>query len=206
MEKIRQVHSKVIPLPLNDVDTDMIIPAQYLTSISREGFGDKLFKRLREDDPEFPFNQEKYRGAKILVGANNFGCGSSREHAVWALMGAGIRVVIAKSFADIFSGNSAKNGLLLVKLPPEKVDELLKDAQSGTYELTVDLEKQAVLTPAGESAAFDFDPFRRHCLLNGLDDIDYINENQETIARYRQRCEELRFYSTLTPNRETWRT
>src|ERR1700760_4652939 len=110
MEKFEKLKSKVIPLPMTDVDTDMIIPAQFLTSISRDGYGQNLFRRLRDNDPDFPFNQAKYSGAEILVADDNFGCGSSREHAVWALAGAGVKAVIAKSFADIFFGNSAKNG------------------------------------------------------------------------------------------------
>jgi 3-isopropylmalate/(R)-2-methylmalate dehydratase small subunit len=185
MQAFKSVKSKVLPLPLKDVDTDMIIPAQFLTSISREGYGQNLFKRLREADAQFPLNQEKYKGAQILVADNNFGCGSSREHAVWALDGAGFKAVIAKSFADIFAGNSAKNGFLLVVLPEAVVDRILLEARSGSYELNVDLEKQTVTLPDGTNVAFDYDPFRKHCLLNGLDDIDYILSFKDEIRAFK---------------------
>jgi|ERR1700733_6063503 3-isopropylmalate/(R)-2-methylmalate dehydratase small subunit len=185
MQAFKSVKSKVLPLPLKDVDTDMIIPAQFLTSISREGYGQNLFKRLREADPQFPLNQDKYKGAEILVADNNFGCGSSREHAVWALDGAGFKALIAKSFADIFAGNSAKNGLLLVVLPEAVVDRILLEARSGSYELNIDLDKQTVTLPDGTNVSFDYDPFRRHCLLNGLDDIDYILSFKEEIRAFK---------------------
>jgi 3-isopropylmalate/(R)-2-methylmalate dehydratase small subunit len=185
MQAFKSVKSKVLPLPLKDVDTDMIIPAQFLTSISREGYGQNLFKRLREADAQFPLNQEKYKGAQILVADNNFGCGSSREHAVWALDGAGFKAVIAKSFADIFAGNSAKNGFLLVVLPEAVVDRILLEARSGSYELNIDLEKQTVTLPDGTNVAFDYDPFRKHCLLNGLDDIDYILSFKDEIRTFK---------------------
>lgn len=197
MEKFTTFTSRVIPLPMRDVDTDQIIPAKFLTSVSREGFGENLFYGLKRQDPEFVFNQQKYKGAEILAVDDNFGCGSSREHAVWAITGAGIRVVISKSFADIFASNSAKNGLLLVVLPPETVERILKEAESGEYELTVDLERQVVLLPGGEEAFFDYDPFRKHCLLNGLDDIDYILSKKEQIEAFRKRQEEHRFFNTL---------
>lgn len=185
MQPFKRVHSKVIPLPVKDVDTDMIIPAQFLTSISRDGYGKNLFSLLKKQDPQFPFNQEKYRGAEILIVDNNFGCGSSREHAVWALTGAGIKVVIAKSFADIFSGNAGKNGLLLVTLPDGDIDRLLLQARTGQYKIIVDLESQTVELPEGEKISFDYDPFRKHCLLNGLDDIDYILSFKGEIATFK---------------------
>lgn len=187
MEKVQTVTSRVIPLPMKDVDTDLIIPAQYLTSISREGFGQHLFKRLKEADANFPFNKPEYAGAQILVTDSNFGCGSSREHAVWALYDAGIRVIVAKSFADIFYNNSAKNGLLLVTLPESAVDSIISHAQSENYTLTVDLEKQEVRFPDSTTTPFEYDPFRKHCLLNGHDDIDYILSHRETIEEFRQR-------------------
>lgn len=187
MEKVQKVTSKVIPLPMKDVDTDLIIPAQYLTSISREGFGQHLFKRLREADANFPFNKPEYAGAQILVTDSNFGCGSSREHAVWALYDAGIRVIVAKSFADIFYNNSAKNGLLLVTLPESTVDEVLRHAQTENYTLAVDLEKQEVRFPDNTTVEFNYDPFRKHCLLNGHDDIDYILSHRQTIEKFRER-------------------
>jgi 3-isopropylmalate/(R)-2-methylmalate dehydratase small subunit len=187
MEKFTTLKSTVIPLPLNDVDTDLIIPAQYLTSISRDGFGQNLFRRLRDNDANFPFNLEKYKGANILVAGANFGCGSSREHAVWALTGAGIKVVIAKSFADIFFNNAAKSGLLLITLPEGQVERLLVEAQAGGLNLTVDLEKQSVLLPSGETFSFDYDPFRRHCIINGLDDIDYILSFKDRLEEFRKK-------------------
>lgn len=186
MQPVRTIKSKVVPLPMKDVDTDLIIPAQFLTSISREGFGQNLFYRLRQTDPNFPINQPKYAGAEILVTDSNFGCGSSREHAVWALQGAGFRAVVAKSFADIFYNNAPKNGLLLVTLPVEVVDRLLLEARSGELIVTIDLERQEVTMPTGEKHKFDFDEFRRHCMLNGLDDIDYILSHQEEIDKHRQ--------------------
>lgn len=186
MQPFKQVKSRVIPLPIKDVDTDMIIPAQFLTSISRDGYGQNLFRRLRDNDPDFPFNQSRYSGAEILVADDNFGCGSSREHAVWALAGAGVKAVIAKSFADIFFGNSAKNGLLLVVLPADVVDKLLEDGKPGDYTVEIDLEKQVVTTPDGKQHFFSYDPFRKHCLLNGLDDIDYILSFKDEIFSFKE--------------------
>lgn len=197
MDKFQTVTSKVIPLPMKDVDTDLIIPAQFLTSISREGYGQNLFRRLRDSDPEFPFNQEKYKGAAILAADSNFGCGSSREHAVWAILGGGIRVVIAKSFADIFYNNSAKNGLLLVTLPPDVVDEILAEARAADLELTVDLSSQTVTLKGDRQIKFQYEPFRKHCMLNGLDDIDYIRSYEKEINEFRQAQERVRYMSTL---------
>src|SRR5271170_2014714 len=163
MEKFKTVTSKVIPLPMKDVDTDMIIPAQFMTSISRDGYAQNVFRRLRDGDPDFPFNQEKYKDARILVVDDNFGCGSSREHAVWALHGYGVQAIVGKSFADIFAGNSAKNGLLLVTLPAMEVDKLLADAKNEEYTITIDLENQWVSFPEGRRAIFEYDSFRKHC-------------------------------------------
>ena len=186
MEKFTSLTAKVIPLQMKDIDTDMIIPAQFLTSISQKGFGQNLFRRLRDNDPNFPLNQSRYKDAAILVTDSNFGCGSSREHAVWAILDAGIRVVIAKSFADIFFSNSAKNGLVLITLPDNIVDELLSEANASDLSLTVDLEAKTVRKPDGKIFSFNFDPFRRHCILNGLDDIDYILSMKNDIAKFRQ--------------------
>lgn len=202
MKKFTAVTSKVIPLPVSDVDTDMIIPAQFLTSVSREGYGQNLFRRFRDTDPQFPLNLERYRDAKILAADSNFGCGSSREHAVWALQGAGVEVVIAKSFADIFSGNSMKNGLLLAVLPEKDVDEILAGAAAGEYQVSVDLPSQSVILAGGRKASFNIDPFRKHCIINGLDDIDYIMSNGAGIEAFRRSQEGTRFFSTLTPNNE----
>ena len=197
MKKFTAVKSKAIPLPIKDVDTDQIIPAQYLTSISSEGYGHNLFKRLRAESPDFPMNLPKYAGAKILIADHNFGCGSSREHAVWALMGAGIEVMIGKSFADIFNGNSANNGFLLVVLPEDVVDSMLKAAAETDFELTVDLEKQEVRTADNKVYKIDYDPFRQQCLINGLDDIDYILSEQATIEAFRAQQADKRFFSTV---------
>jgi 3-isopropylmalate/(R)-2-methylmalate dehydratase small subunit len=165
------------PLPVADVDTDKIIPARFLKTIKRTGLGKHLFAPLRYDDagaerPEFVLNQPAYRDAQILVAGENFGCGSSREHAPWALLDFGIRCVIAPSFADIFHSNCFKNGVLPVRLPQEVCDALTEDARlGGNARLTVDLERQVVIRPNGEEIAFQVDAFRRHSLLNGLDDI-----------------------------------
>ncbi len=199
MQSFTRLSSPVIPLPLKDIDTDLIIPAQYLTSTSRSGYGENLFRRLRDSDPNFPLNLPQYKGAQILVTDNNFGCGSSREHAVWALLGAGIKVVICKSFADIFFANSAKNGLLLVSLTPQTVDTILAKAQRGSFSLSVDLEKQTV-SGEGIDERFSYDPFRRHCLLNGLDDLDYLLSHQAEISAYRQAHEAQRFFSAGKEN------
>jgi 3-isopropylmalate/(R)-2-methylmalate dehydratase small subunit len=171
---------------MNDVDTDLIIPAQYLTSTSREGFGENLFRRLRDGDPSFPLNQPRFQGAEILVVGENFGCGSSREHAVWALQGAGFRAIIGKSFADIFSSNSGNNGLLLVQLEEEAIQALLQRAAEEELQLTVDLEALtvAIVGDRGGAWSFHYDPFRRHCLLNGLDTLDYLRSFSKEITAF----------------------
>lgn len=198
MEKFKALTSQVIPLAMSDVDTDMIYPAQFLTSISREGLGKNLFGRLREKDPNFVFNQNKYKGAQILAVDSNFGCGSSREHAVWSIYQSGIRVVLGKSFADIFSNNSAKNGLLLIKLPTDQIDKILSEAQAKHFEVTVDLESQKVTLPDGTQLGFQYDPFLKHCLLNALDDIDYINGYKSEIDSFRAKQKAEQVFSTLT--------
>lgn len=194
--KVTTVKSKAMPVPMKDVDTDLIIPAQFLTSISKDGYGANLFRRLRDNDPNFPMNRKEFDGATILVTDSNFGCGSSREHAVWALTGAGIRVVIAKSFSDIFYNNSAKNALLLVVLEDTVVDQILQSATSADYEITVDLASQTVTLPDGTSHKFEYDQFRKHCMLNGLDDIEYIRSHNSDIEEFRKRQEQQRFMST----------
>jgi 3-isopropylmalate/(R)-2-methylmalate dehydratase small subunit len=201
MRPFTTVTSIAAPVAIKDVDTDMIIPAQFLTSISRDGFGPNLFKRLRESRPDFYQNQSRFNKAEILVADANFGCGSSREHAVWALLGAGIKVVIAPSFADIFAGNSAKNGLLLVTLPEDVVKGLLNDALNSELKLTVNLEKQLVSSATGAEWSFNYDPFRKHCLLNGLDDLDYLRSKLDVINAKKKEQSVNWFYSTLTPNR-----
>jgi 3-isopropylmalate/(R)-2-methylmalate dehydratase small subunit len=176
-----------------NVDTDQIIPKQFLKRIERTGFGEFLFYdwRYREDgspNPDFELNKPEAQGATILIANKNFGCGSSREHAPWALQQYGFKVVISSSFADIFYNNCFKNGLLLVTLPQEKVDELLKRASERPgYRLTVDLEQQVVHDDGDFEAAFKIDPFRRHCLLHGLDDIGLTLQYEADIAAYEQR-------------------
>lgn len=173
---------KVAPLPRIDVDTDQIIAARFLTAVSREGFGANLFASLREQDPSFPLDRVEYQGATVLITDSNFGCGSSREHAVWAIQDAGFGAVIAPSFADIFSSNASKNGLLLITLPHGVVAEFL--GRSEPFNLTVDLERQLVTEANGTAHLFEYDPFRKHCLIQGLDDLDYILSKREEIDSF----------------------
>jgi 3-isopropylmalate/(R)-2-methylmalate dehydratase small subunit len=186
MQPVKTIKSKCVPVPMTDIDTDLIIPAQYLTSISRGGYGENLFRRLKDNDPNFALNQPKYKGAEVLVADDNFGCGSSREHAVWAIKEAGFKAVISKSFADIFYNNSAKNGLLLVKLPADVVDQILTAAAKTDYVISIDLASQTVELPDGKRVSFDFDEFRKYCLLNGLDDIEYIRSEADKIQAFRK--------------------
>ena len=177
MEKFTTLTGVAAPLPLTNVDTDMIIPKQYLKVITRDGLGKGLFDEMRyhEDGSEiedFVLNRAAYRNANILVAGENFGCGSSREHAPWALLDFGITCVIAPSFADIFYNNCFKNGVLPIVLPPEDVEKLLDDADRGSNAvLTIDLESQTIKGPDGGEIRFEIDPYRKHCLMNGLDDI-----------------------------------
>ncbi|MCA0899101.1 3-isopropylmalate dehydratase small subunit [Microbulbifer agarilyticus] len=187
------------PMDRANVDTDLIIPKQFLKSIKRSGFGPNLFDELRYLDegqpgqdhskrpinPDFPLNHPRYQGASVLLARKNFGCGSSREHAPWALDGHGFRAIIAPSFADIFFNNCFKNGLLPIVLEEEIVDQLFTEmyAEEG-YELVVDLEEQVVIKPNGETLAFEVDAFRKHCLLNGLDDIGLTLEDADDIRAY----------------------
>jgi 3-isopropylmalate/(R)-2-methylmalate dehydratase small subunit len=181
------------PLPMANVDTDKIIPARFLKSIARTGFGVNLFHTLRYDAdgaerPDFVLNQPPYRNAEILIAHENFGCGSSREHAPWALLDFGIRCVIAPDFADIFHTNCFKNGILPIALPRAVCDQLMEDARmGGNARLTVDLERQVVVRPNGEEIAFRIDPFRRHLLLNGLDDIGQTMQHEAGIAAHEAR-------------------
>ena len=178
------------PLPKANVDTDQIIPARFLKSIARTGFGKNLFANFRynadgSEQPDFVLNQEPYRKAEILIAFENFGCGSSREHAPWALLDFGIRCVIAPDFADIFFNNSFKNGLLPIRLPREICEKLMEDAKlGGNARITVDLERNVVVRPNGEEIPFAIDPFRRHCLLNGLDDIGQTMQHTQSIDSY----------------------
>jgi 3-isopropylmalate/(R)-2-methylmalate dehydratase small subunit len=190
MEKFTTLSGIAAPLPMVNVDTDKILPAVYLKTIKRSGLGKVLFDEIRyrpdgSENPDFVLNQEPWREAKILVAGDNFGCGSSREHAPWALLDFGIRCVIAPSFADIFYNNCFKNGLLPIALPQAAVDKLMEDARKGEGAvLTIDLESQTILRPDGEVLHFDLDPFRKHCLLHGLDDIALTGQKAPLIDRY----------------------
>ncbi len=193
MEPFRTHTGLVAPLDRANVDTDQIIPKQFLKRIERTGFGEFLFNDWRrkpsgEEDPGFVVNQPRYRGASILVTGKNFGCGSSREHAVWALADFGFRAIIAPSFADIFANNSAKNGLLTVALLEPQVAELIRRAtELKAYQVTIDLERQKVSDQQGFSAEFQVDAFVRHCLLEGLDDIGLTLRHEAEIAAYEAR-------------------
>ena len=189
MDPFRIHRGRVAPLGRANIDTDQIIPKQFLKRIERTGFGEFLFYDWRRKpegqlDPSFPLNQPQYTGSSILVAGKNFGCGSSREHAVWALADFGFRAVIAPSFADIFSNNCVKNGVLTVLLSEGEVDDILRRAQETGYELTIDLEQQTVADGRGLSARFPIDEFTRHCLLNGLDDIGLTLQHEAEIAAY----------------------
>ena len=199
MEKFVRREGLVAPMDRANVDTDAVIPKQYLKSIKRTGYGPNLFDEWRYLDhgepgmdhskrplnPEFVLNQPRYRGATVLLARENFGCGSSREHAPWALLQYGFQAVIAPSFADIFYHNSLKNGLLLIKLDGKIVDRLFKAVQGAEgYQLAVDLEAQTVTAPGGENFKFDIDPFAKHCLLNGLDEIGLSLEHAGKIKAF----------------------
>ncbi len=192
MEKFEKLTSVAAPLPIANVDTDMIIPARYLKTIKRTGLGEGLFANMRfkedgSDNEEFVLNQPAYKDAQILVAGNNFGCGSSREHAPWALMDYGIKCVISTDFADIFYNNSFKNGMLLIKVGPEELDMLMDDAERGANAtVTVDLEAQEITGPDGGVVRFEIDAFRKHCLLNGLDDIGLTMEKEDKIASFEE--------------------
>jgi 3-isopropylmalate/(R)-2-methylmalate dehydratase small subunit len=194
MDKFTKLTGVAAPLPMRNVDTDMIIPKQFLKTIKRTGLGKSLFFELRYDDAgkdisEFVLNQPAYRDAKILVTGENFGCGSSREHAPWALLDFGFRCVIAPSFADIFYNNCFQNGILPIMLPQADVDKLMDDARRGANAtITVDLESQEIRGPDGGAIKFDIDPFRKHCLLNGLDDIGLTMEKHEHIQIFEEKA------------------
>ena len=198
MDKFTTLTGVAAPLPIVNVDTDMIIPAKYLKTIKRTGLGAGLFAemRFREDgseNPDFVLNKPAYRKAQILVAGDNFGCGSSREHAPWALLDFGIRCIISTSFADIFYNNCFKNGILPIKVSPDELEKLLDDASRGANAtLTVDLEEMEIRGPDGGRIAFDLDEFRRHCLLNGLDDIGLTMEKAPAIDAFEKRNAEAR--------------
>ncbi len=193
MEPFVRLTGVVAPLDRVNVDTDQIIPKQFLKRVERTGFGQFAFFDWRllpngEPNPDFELNDPRYQGASILVAGRNFGCGSSREHAPWALLDYGFRVIVAPSFADIFYNNCFQNGILPVTLPEETVAEILARAKAAPgYRLTVDLERNVVEDDQGLTVAFKIDHFRRHCLLNGLDDIGLTLQHQEDIAAYESR-------------------
>jgi 3-isopropylmalate/(R)-2-methylmalate dehydratase small subunit len=193
MQKFTQLTGVAAPLPIVNVDTDMIIPKDYLKTIRRTGLGKGLFAemRYREDgseNPDFVLNKPAYRNAQILVAGDNFGCGSSREHAPWALLDFGIRCVISTEFADIFYNNCFKNGILPVTVSPQDLEKLMDDAGRGSNAtLTVDLEAQEIHGPDGGTVTFAIDGFRRHCLLNGLDDIGLTLEKAPAIASFEEK-------------------
>jgi 3-isopropylmalate/(R)-2-methylmalate dehydratase small subunit len=194
MQKFTQLTGVAAPLPMMNVDTDMIIPKQFLKTIKRTGLGKNLFDEMRytpdgKEIPDFVLNKTQYRKAQILVTGANFGCGSSREHAPWALLDFGIRCVIAPSFADIFYNNCFKNGILPIVLPQSEVDKLMDDANRGANAVvSVDLEKQEIRGPDGGCIHFEIDAFRKHCLLNGLDDIGLTLQKAANIDSFEQKA------------------
>ena len=190
MEKFEKVSGIAAPMPLVNIDTDMIIPKVFLKTIKRSGLGVNLFDEMRferdgTEKADFVLNMPQYRDASILVAGDNFGCGSSREHAPWALADFGIKVIVSTSFADIFFNNCFKNGILPIVLPQDQVDVIMKDAEKGSNaRIEVDLVDQVLTTSDGESFAFDVDEFKRHCLLNGLDDIGLTMEKATSIDAF----------------------
>lgn len=196
MEKFETLTGVAAPLPIINIDTDMIIPKQYLKTIKRTGLGTALFSEMRynedgSENPDFVLNKPAYRDAKILVAGDNFGCGSSREHAPWALLDFGIRCVIATSFADIFYNNCFKNGILPIQVSEEELEKLMDDASRGSNStMTVDLENQVIKGPDGGEISFELDPFRKHCLMNGLDDIGLTMEKAPKIDAYESKIAE----------------
>jgi 3-isopropylmalate/(R)-2-methylmalate dehydratase small subunit len=198
MQKFTTLTGVAAPLPIINIDTDMIIPKQYLKTIKRTGLGTGLFSEMRynedgTENPDFVLNKPAYRKAEILVAGDNFGCGSSREHAPWALLDYGIRCVISTSFADIFYNNCFKNGILPIVVSPDDLKKLLDDAERGANAtLTVDLASQTIKGPDGGTIAFDIDPFKKHCMLNGLDDIGLTMEKAPAISAFEARLAETR--------------
>ena len=190
MQKFTKLTAVAAPLPMINIDTDAIIPKQFLKTIKRTGLGTALFSEMRynedgSENPDFVLNKPAYRNAKILVAGDNFGCGSSREHAPWALLDFGITCVISTSFADVFYNNCFKNGILPIKVSREILDKLMDDASRGANAIiSIDLEKQEITGPDGGRASFEIDPFRKHCLLNGLDDIGLTEQKTAEITSY----------------------
>ena len=199
MKQVSTISGRAIPLGLKNVDTDVIIPAHWLKTVSREGLGKGAFETIRQA-PGNPFDVEDFAGAPILIAGDNFGCGSSREHAAWAMLDMGLTAVIAPSFSDIFSGNAFKNGILAVELPQDQVDRLLEIAKD--HPITIDLENQVVTTPFQDRFAFEIDPFRKHCLMGGLDEIGLTLERDAAIATHEHaRAASLPWLDAPTRNR-----
>ena len=198
MKKFETFTSVAAPMPLVNIDTDMIIPKVFLKSIQRSGFGKNLFDEMRynrdgTEIEDFVLNKPQYRNSQILIAGDNFGCGSSREHAPWALDDFGIKVIVSTSFADIFFNNCFKNGMLPVKLPQEQVDLLMKEAEKGeNARMTVDLEAQEITTSEGEVIKFDVDAFKKHCLLEGLDDIGQTMAKEASITSFEEQAAQSR--------------
>lgn len=194
MDKFTKLTAVAAPLPIVNCDTDKIIPARFLKTLTRTGLGKNLFDPLRydpktgEENPDFVLNKPAYRNSEILVAGHNFGCGSSREHAPWALLDFGIRCVISTDFADIFYNNSSKNGILLIKVSPEELDRLMDAAERGANAtMTVDLENQEITNSDGDKVTFEVDSFKKHCLLNGLDDIGLTLKKESSILSYEEK-------------------
>lgn len=198
MDKFEKVTGVAAPMPLVNIDTDMIIPKNFLKTIKRTGLGVHAFAEMRYDDagnenPDFVLNKDKYRAAQILVVGDNFGCGSSREHAPWALADYGIKAIVSTSYADIFYNNCFKNGMLPIVLPREQVDMLMSDAEKGSNaRMTVDLEAQEITTSDGEVITFQIDPFKKHCLLEGLDDIGLTLNKEASIDAFEAQASQSR--------------
>jgi 3-isopropylmalate/(R)-2-methylmalate dehydratase small subunit len=186
MEPVRHVEGRAYPFGRKNVDTDLIIPAKGLKTVSREGLGRGAFEAIRAEEGNV-FDDPRHAGAPIVIAGDNFGCGSSREHAAWALLDMGVKAVIAPSFSDIFAGNAFKNGILTVALPQEAVDRLMEVAE--TDPITIDLEHQTVTTPFQDRFTFEIDPFRKHCLLNGLDEVALTLSREKQIAAYEARLD-----------------
>ena len=201
MDKFVKLTGVAAPLPVVNVDTDMIIPKQYLKTIKRKGLGKGLFAEARylddgQENPDFVLNKPAYRNSKIMIAGDNFGCGSSREHAPWALLDFGIRCVISTSFGDIFYNNCFKNGVLPIRVSQETLDHLFDDAERGANAtVSIDLEKQEIRGPDGGVVKFDIDPFRKHCMINGLDDIGLTKEKQVSIDSYEEKAKTARAWA-----------
>jgi 3-isopropylmalate/(R)-2-methylmalate dehydratase small subunit len=197
--KMNIMTSQILPINRSHVDTDLIIPAEFLRSVTKKGFGRHLFAHLRAADNRFPLNLEKYQGSKIMVAGMNFGCGSSREHAAWALSDWGIRIIIAPSFADIFHQNALNNQILPIVLPEQVIEMIFaQEALQNTYEITVDLSHQTVAVPSGKIYPFSIDPYRKECLLHGMDDFDYLLSKRSQIDAFEQKNKCSRFFDTFT--------